>query len=74
MEIASTGRIAFQNLDRIGKVKSDDEPDPLLDPAIEVKDEAPSGGRLAAPSAPPGISSASRRWGAASSRVSGSGR
>ena len=49
MEIASTGRIAFQNLDRIGKVKSDDEPNPLLDPAIEVKDEAPSGGRLAAP-------------------------
>jgi uncharacterized membrane protein YgcG len=49
MEIASTGRIAFQNLDQIGKVKSDDEPNPLLDPAIEVKDEAPSGGRLAAP-------------------------
>ncbi len=49
MELASTGRIAFQNLDRIGKVKSDDEPDPLLDPAIEVRDEAPSGGRLAGP-------------------------
>ncbi|MDP9468924.1 MAG: TPM domain-containing protein [Chloroflexota bacterium] len=49
MEIASTGRIAFQNLDQIGKVKSDDEPNPLLDPAIEVRDEAPSGGRLAGP-------------------------
>ncbi len=49
MELASTGRIAFQNLDRIGKVKSDDEPNPLLDPAIEVRDEAPSGGRLAGP-------------------------
>ena len=49
MELASSGRIAFQNLDRIGKVKSDDEPDPLLDPAIEVRDEAPSGGRLAGP-------------------------
>ena len=46
MELASTGRIAFQNLDRIGKVKSDDEPDPLLDPAIEVRDEVPSGGLL----------------------------
>jgi uncharacterized membrane protein YgcG len=42
MELASTGRIAFQNLDRAGKVKSDDEPDPLLDPAIQVRDEAPS--------------------------------
>jgi uncharacterized membrane protein YgcG len=49
IELASTGRIAFQNLDRIGKAKSDDEPNPLLDPAIEVRDEAPSGGRLAGP-------------------------
>jgi hypothetical protein len=49
MELASTGRIAFQNLDQVGKVKSDDEPNPLVDPAIEVRDEAPSGGRLAAP-------------------------
>jgi uncharacterized membrane protein YgcG len=47
MELASTGRINFQNLDRAGKVKSDDEPDPLLDPAIEVLDTAPKGGRLA---------------------------
>ncbi|MEX0709881.1 MAG: TPM domain-containing protein [Chloroflexota bacterium] len=42
MELASTGRIAFQNLDRASKIKSDDEPDPLLDPAIEIRDEAPS--------------------------------
>ena len=49
VELASTGRIAFQNLDRAGKAKSDDEPNPLLDPAIEVRDEAPSGGRLAGP-------------------------
>jgi uncharacterized membrane protein YgcG len=48
MELASTGRIGFQNLDQIGKVKSDDEPNPLLDPAIEVRDEAPTGGRLGA--------------------------
>jgi uncharacterized membrane protein YgcG len=46
MELASTGRIAFQNLDRADKVKSDDEPNPLLDPAIEIRDEAPTGGRL----------------------------
>ena len=49
MELASTGRIAFQNLDQVGKVKSDDEPNPLIDPAIEVRDEAPSGRLLAAP-------------------------
>ena len=49
MELASTGRIAFQNLDQIGKVKSDDEPNPLLDPAIALSDAAPKGGALAAP-------------------------
>jgi len=48
IELASTGRIAFQNLDRAGKVKADNEPDPLTDPAIEVRDQAPTGGRLAA--------------------------
>ena len=46
MELASTGRIAFQNLDRAGKVKSDDEPDPLLDPAIELLEAAPREGRM----------------------------
>jgi uncharacterized membrane protein YgcG len=46
MELASTGRMAFQNLDRADKVKADDDPDPLLDPAIEIRDEAPTGGRL----------------------------
>ena len=49
VELASTGRIAFQNLDQAGKVKSDDDPNPLTDPAIEVRDEAPSGPRLAGP-------------------------
>jgi hypothetical protein len=42
VELASTGRITFRNLDRASKVKADDEPDPLLDPAIEVRDDAPS--------------------------------
>ncbi len=36
-ELASNGRIAFHNLDRVRDVKSDDDPDPLTDPAIEVK-------------------------------------
>ncbi len=49
MELASTGRIAFSNLDQIGKVKSDDEPNPLIDPAIALSDAAPKGGALAAP-------------------------
>ncbi|MEO8251392.1 MAG: TPM domain-containing protein [Chloroflexota bacterium] len=49
IELAGSGRIAFQNLDRAGKMKSNDEPDPLLDPAIQVRDEAPSGRRLAGP-------------------------
>ena len=46
IELASTGRMAFQNLDRAGKVKSDDEPDPLLDPAIELLEAAPRDGRM----------------------------
>jgi uncharacterized membrane protein YgcG len=48
MELASTGRMAFQNLDRAGKVKSDDEPNPLLDPAIELMETAPREGRMGA--------------------------
>ncbi|MDH4333787.1 MAG: TPM domain-containing protein [Chloroflexota bacterium] len=46
IEMASTGRIAFRNLDRARKMKSDDDPDPLTDPAIEVSDGPPRGGRL----------------------------
>jgi uncharacterized membrane protein YgcG len=48
MELASTGRMAFHNLDRAGKVKSDDEPDPLLDPAIQLMEAAPRDGRMGA--------------------------
>jgi uncharacterized membrane protein YgcG len=48
VELASTGRMAFQNLDRAGKVKSDDEPDPLNDPAIELTAAAPREGRMGA--------------------------
>jgi uncharacterized membrane protein YgcG len=36
VDLAGQGLIAFRNLDRVRKVKSDDDPDPLTDPAIEV--------------------------------------
>jgi hypothetical protein len=51
VELASTGRIAFRNLDRVGKVKSDDEPDPLTDPAIDVSRPPTDARPLAAPQA-----------------------
>jgi uncharacterized membrane protein YgcG len=37
VELAGNGRISFENLDRVREVKSDDEPDPLTDPAIVVR-------------------------------------
>jgi hypothetical protein len=51
VELASTGRIAFRNLDRVGKVKSDDEPDELTDPAIDVSKPPADARPLAAPQA-----------------------
>jgi uncharacterized membrane protein YgcG len=36
VELAGSGRISFENLDRVREVKSDDDPDPLTDPAIVV--------------------------------------
>jgi uncharacterized membrane protein YgcG len=36
LELAGTGYISFRNLDRVRKVKSDDDPSPLTDPAIDV--------------------------------------
>lgn len=35
-ELASTGRLQFHNLDQVGEKKSDDDPDPVTDPALEV--------------------------------------
>jgi hypothetical protein len=35
-ELASTGRLAFHNLDTVSAARSDEEPDPLTDPAIQV--------------------------------------
>jgi uncharacterized membrane protein YgcG len=51
VELASTGRIAFRNLDRVGKVKTDDEPNPLMDPAIDVPRPPTDARPLAAPQA-----------------------
>jgi hypothetical protein len=48
-ELASTGRIEFQNLDQVKKVKSDDDPDPLTDPAIDVKEGSFDDDRLGGP-------------------------
>jgi uncharacterized membrane protein YgcG len=48
-ELASNGRIEFENLDRVKEVKSDDDPDPLTDPAIAVKDGSFDDDRLGPP-------------------------
>ena len=36
VELAGSGYISFRNLDQVRKVKSDDDPNPLVDPAIEM--------------------------------------
>ncbi len=48
-ELASTGRLEFHNLDHVGQVKSDDDPDPLTDPAMTVNAGHPDDERLARP-------------------------
>ena len=49
VELASQGRIAFDNLDRVSEVHSDGEPDPLTDPAIAVPPEPAAATALAKP-------------------------
>ncbi|HET7573568.1 MAG TPA: TPM domain-containing protein [Solirubrobacterales bacterium] len=52
VELASRGRLAFVNLDRVRKVHRDSSPDPLLDPAIVVPATTAADDRpLAAPQA-----------------------
>jgi hypothetical protein len=52
VELAGRGYIGFRNLDQVGKRKSDDDADPLLDPAIDVRSApASDAGRLAKPQA-----------------------
>ena len=36
VELAGSGYIRFRNLDQVSKVKSDDDPNPLIDPAIDI--------------------------------------
>lgn len=48
-DLARTGRLSFRNLDRVREVRSDDDPDPLTDPAIEVHAGANGDGDLAQP-------------------------
>lgn len=36
VELAGSGRITFENLDQVRSARSDDDPDPLTDPAIVV--------------------------------------
>ena len=36
VDLAGRGLLAFRNLDRVGKGKKEDDPDPLVDPAIDV--------------------------------------
>jgi uncharacterized membrane protein YgcG len=49
VELASQGRIAFRNLDRVSEVHSDEEPDPVTDPAILVPPEPAAAPPLARP-------------------------
>ena len=48
-ELASTGRLAFHNLDQVRGMRSDDEPDPLTDPAIELGGDRGDDDRLPRP-------------------------
>lgn len=51
VDLAGSGYIAFRNLDQVRKVKSDDEPDPLIDPAIDVLELPHDRKRLPGPEA-----------------------
>ena len=48
-ELAGSGRLTFHNLDQVRGMHSDDEPDPLTDPAIEVRRDVGRGDSLQKP-------------------------
>jgi uncharacterized membrane protein YgcG len=48
-ELASQGRLEFRNLGNVSSAKSDDDPDPVTDPAIDVKNGSFDDGRLGPP-------------------------
>ncbi|HSM38477.1 MAG TPA: hypothetical protein VK838_04025, partial [Candidatus Limnocylindrales bacterium] len=49
VDLAGRGQISFRNLDQVKKVKSDDDPDPLVDPAIELTPATAQGGQRLPP-------------------------
>lgn len=51
MELAGSGYISFRNLDQVRRVKSDDDPNPLTDPAIDLLPLPHDRTALAAPEA-----------------------
>ena len=65
-ELAGTGRLSFHNLDKVRGMHSDDEPDPLTDPAIELRVDAGDDDRLPRPER--------EAWEAVKSLAGGSGR
>jgi len=48
-ELAGSGRLAFHNLDQVSSARSDDDADPLTDPAIEVRAGVRNDDRLPRP-------------------------
>ncbi|MDQ4036024.1 MAG: TPM domain-containing protein [Chloroflexota bacterium] len=48
-ELAQSGRLAFHNLDQVSDARSDDDPDPLTDPAIELRPDGHDDDRLPRP-------------------------
>jgi hypothetical protein len=48
-ELAGSGRLSFHNLDQVRGMHSDDDPDPLTDPAIELRADARDDDRLPRP-------------------------
>ena len=66
VELGGTGRLAFENLDQVRSARSDEEPDPVTDPAIVVNDVAEDDDRLGGPQR--------RAWESIRSLAGGSGR
>ena len=48
-ELAQSGRLAFHNLDQVSDARSDADPDPLTDPAIELRPDGHDDDRLPRP-------------------------
>lgn len=66
VELGGSGRLTFENLDRVGSVRSDEDPDPLTDPAIALTDSPVDDDRLGNPQR--------RAWESLRSLAGGTGR